>query len=489
MKEFHAPVMAVFRRLVRDTMRERPPTVAPETPCGEALQVMRDYAAAAVVVISPEGHPVGMLTEEDVVRRIAYLVPVGTPVKEVMRSPIKTVHDDDYLFHGIGFMNRSGLDRLPVVDQNGQLTGILRLRDAVTDSMTHVMDLTRRLTHEETVEGLKLIREAQVAVAGGLLEDRIPISDIQTLLTHITNDIHRRAQSMILRDLSQEGWGEPPVAFDIIVMGSGGRGESFLHSDQDYGFILMDHPAEHHRMVDTYFKEVARRMSTILNVVGIPTCSGNVMAGNPQWRKSLSEWCRQVAGWIEKPDPTTLRYADIFFDFRHVAGHEPLAMSLRQHVSRLAPRNHVFLRQMQKVQEDHGVALGTFGRLIPEQDPPHRGRVNLKYQGLIPLVETVRLLALREGLNQTATLKRIDGLTARGVLSRDEQDYLSDAFRNLTTFILRQQIEDFRAGLDVTPYVRPELLSSREKENLVDSLRAIAALRDRVRSEFTGEVF
>ncbi len=489
MKEFHASVMAVFRRLVRDTMQQRPPTVLPETPCGEALRMMRDFAAEAMVVVSAEGHPIGLLTQEDVVEKIAYLVPAGTPVRDVMRSPVETIHDDDYLFHGMGLMNRSGLSRLPVVDRNGRLTGILRLRDALSGAMTHVMDLTRRLTHEETVSGLKLIREAQVAVANGLLEDGIPVTDIQMLLTHINNDIHRRAQSMILKDLAEEGWGEPPASFDIIVMGSGGRGESFLHSDQDYGFILMDYPARHHSMVDTYFAEVAKRMSAILDTVGIPICRGNVMAGNPQWRKSLSQWCRQVEGWIEEPDHTTLRYADIFFDFRHVSGHEPLATSLRRHVSRLAPRNHVFLREMQKVQDAHGVALGAFGRLIPEPDPPHQGRVNLKYQGLLPLVEAVRLLALREGLEPTSTMKRMDTLTARGALSRDEHDYLTGAFRHLTAVILRQQIEDFRAGLEVTPYVKPDALSSRERENLVDSLRAIAAFRRRLRSEITGEVF
>ncbi len=481
--------MAVFSRRVRDIMRESPPTVLPETSCGEALRVMRDFAASAIVVISPDSHPIGILTPGDVVRRIAFLNPADTPVRDVMSSPVETIHHDDYLFHAIGLMNSSGRSHLPVLDRDGRVTGMLRLRDALTGSMTQVMDLVRRLTHEETIEGLKLIKEAQVAVADALLQDRVPATDIQTLLTHINNDIHRRVQTMILRDLAEEGWGEPPVGFAIIVMGSGGRGESFLHSDQDYGFILMDYPANRCAAVDTYFAEVAKRMSAILDTVGIPTCRGNVTAVNPQWRKSLPQWCRQVDGWLNEPDLRTLRYADIFFDFLHAAGHEPLAISLRQHVSRLARQNHVFLREMQKVQEDHRVALGKFGRLIPEQDPPHRGRINLKYQGLLPLVEAARLLALREGLDHTSTLKRIEALGADGFLSNDEQDYLSDAFRNLTTLILRQQIQDFKSGLETTPYVAPNTLSSREKENLVDSLRAISAFRERIRTEFTGEVF
>jgi len=489
MKEFHASVMAVFSRLVCDSMRETPPTVFPETPCREAVRVMRDLGASAVVVISPEKRAIGILTEEDVVRRISFLRTAGTPVADVMSSPIEVIHDDDYLFHGIAVMNRRGLSHLPVLDRDGYLTGMLRLRDTLTGSMTRVMDLIRRLTHEETLEGLKLVKEAQVAVAEALFADHIPAADIQVLLTHINMDIHRRIRSMIHKELAEEGWGEPPVAYAIIVMGSGGRGESFLHSDQDYGFVLTDYPPQRHAMVDTYLAEVARRMTVTLDAVGIPTCRGNVMAVNSLWRKNLSQWCLQVKDWLEKPDLRTLRYADIFFDFRPVAGSEELALSLRLYVSDLGRQNHAFLKEMQRVQEDHGVALGAFGRLIPEEDPPFKGRVNLKYQGLLPLVESVRLLALREGLEHTSTLKRIEVLAAHRFLSRDEQDYLTDAFHNLTTLILHQQIQDFKAGLKVTPYVALDTLSAREKEKLVDSLRAISAFRDRVRAEFTGDVF
>jgi signal-transduction protein with cAMP-binding, CBS, and nucleotidyltransferase domain len=122
MKEFNVSVMAVFSRLVRDMMHGPPPTVLPAMPCGEALHIMRDFSASSIVVTSPERHPIGILTEQDVVRRVAFLNPSTTPVSEVMSSPVKTIHDDDYLFHGIAIMNRLGLRHLPVVDRGGYLT-------------------------------------------------------------------------------------------------------------------------------------------------------------------------------------------------------------------------------------------------------------------------------------------------------------------------------------------------------------------------------
>jgi len=488
-KEFNVSVMAVFSRLVRDMMRGPPPTVLPAMPCGEALHIMRDFSASSIVVTSPERHPIGILTEQDVVRRIAFLNPATTPVSEVMSSPVKTIHDDDYLFHGIAIMNRLGLRHLPVVDRGGYLTGILHLHDALTGAITHVVNLIERLTHEETPEGLKLVKQAEVVVVDALLKDRIPATEIQTLLTHINNDINCRVLSLILKELVEEGWGEPPVEFDMIIMGSGGRGENFLYPDQDNGFILMDYPDSQHAMVDTYFVEVAKRMSLLLDTVGIPTCRGDVMATNPRWRKTLPQWCMQINEWLERPDPVTLRCADIFFDFQHISGREELAIDLRHHVSRVIQQNHVFLREMQLVQQDHGVALGKFGKLALEQESLHKGKVNLKYHGILPLVEAIRLLALREGVAQTSTLGRIEALYSSGILSHDEQDYLSDAFHNLTTLVLRQQIHDFKKGLEVSTYVNPDMLSSRGKDNLMDSLQAISALRSRVHSEFTGDVF
>ncbi|HEM46786.1 MAG TPA: hypothetical protein ENO23_07045, partial [Alphaproteobacteria bacterium] len=119
----------------------------------------------------------------------------------------------------------------------------------------------------------------------------------------------------------------------------------------------------------------------------------------------------------------------------------------------------------------------------------HKGEINLKHAGTMPLVTNVRLLALREGIEATPTLERIDRLHAAGVFGDDEQDYLSGAFDHLTNILLRQQITDFRAGRPVGYHVHPRSLSERERDILADSLKSIDRLRDRVHHEFTAEAF
>ena len=137
------------------------------------------------------------------------------------------------------------------------------------------------------------------------------------------------------------------------------------------------------------------------------------------------------------------------------------------------------------------VALGWFGRLsLEDDDPDHKGSVNLKHRGTLPLVSNLRLLALREGVLETGSLARLDALHEAGSIARDEWDYLRGAFDHITFLLLRQQLADFRdpAG-QVSNFVRPETLTRRERDMLVESLRAIERFAERVESDFTGRVF
>jgi signal-transduction protein with cAMP-binding, CBS, and nucleotidyltransferase domain len=184
-----------------------------------------------------------------------------------------------------------------------------------------------------------------------------------------------------------------------------------------------------------------------------------------------------------------LRYCGIFFDFACVYGSGELARALREHVTALSPRPF-FLRQLFKVDEEHGVALGLFDRLKP--DPlagPNQGKLNLKLTGTLPLVGAIRIMALRERIEETGTLDRIAGLHARGVLDSDETDYLRGAYGHISAMLLRQQLQDYRAGSPPGNHVPLEALSERERDMLVDGFKAIRALRSRLRQELTGEIF
>ena len=109
----------------------------------------------------------------------------------------------------------------------------------------------------------------------------MPVPEIQALITDINQGIHQRILETQLAAMKDAGWGEPPVLFTLLVMGSGGRGENFLFPDQDNGFILDDYPDAKHTAIDAFFIELAERMTRDLDTVGFPYCRGYVMATNP----------------------------------------------------------------------------------------------------------------------------------------------------------------------------------------------------------------
>ena len=219
-------------------------------------------------------------------------------------------------------------------------------------------------------------------------------------------------------------------------------------------------------------------MTEGLNQVGLPFCNGFVMATNPMWRKTRSQWREQISGWIRRSEGNFLRLCDIFFDFVCVYGDGQFSTELRQHIAANAARP-VFLRELYKVDEEHDVALGPFGWwfLTERQPGPNKGKINLKQTGTLPLINAVRVLSLRYQVTATSTLARIDALRASKALSADEQDGLSGGYRHITHLLLRQQLNDAAAGRQPGNHVPKNALSKREKTLLVDSFKAIKSLR------------
>ncbi|MCC2663272.1 MAG: hypothetical protein K0S35_1194 [Geminicoccaceae bacterium] len=480
---------AAFRRRVGEHMQAPPVVVADEVPAGEVVARMTEAAASAAVVVDGEQRLAGILTEQDVTRRIAGRAVADQPVALLMTRPVATVAIDQPLYEAIGVMRRHGLRHMPVVDAAGALAGMLYLHDALAAANAGLVEQIERLTHESTLDGLREVKAAEVELAADLVADRVPAPEIQSLISALNNDIYRRVLALNLEAMRGSGWGAPPVAFAAIVMGSGGRGESYLFPDQDNGFILDDYPDPEHARIDAFFIELAARMTGQLDQLGFPLCRGGVMAINPVWRKSVSQWRRQIGLWVRRRGEVAMQLADVLFDFQSVFGERRLADEVWRHILELCRDHPGFLRAMFGVQAEHRAGLGWFRRLLTERaDPAHKGQINLKYAGTLPLAEAIRLLALRGGIGATGTLARIDALGRAGELSRDVQDYLRAAFDHITGLQLRTQIADFQAGRPISNFVDPADLTAREIELLKDGFAAINALRDRVRAELTGEV-
>ena len=480
---------SAFRRRVRDHMQTPPVVVGGEMPALEVVARMTEARASAAVVL--EGAQVaGILTEQDVTRRIAGRAVEGRPVADLMTRPVATIRADQPLYEGIGFMRRLGLRHMPVVDAEGDLCGMLYLRDAFSAADPGLIEHIDQLTHETTLDGLGEVKAAQVRLAADLFADRVPAPEIQSLISHINNDIYRRVVQLNLDAMHGEGWGAPPVAFAAIVMGSGGRGESFLFPDQDNGFILADYPDDEHGRIDPFFIELALRMTTQMDQLGFPLCRGGVMAINPVWRKTASQWRQQVTRWIRRRSEVAMRLCDVLFDFQSVYGEAELAEELRGVILGEIRANPGFLRRMFGVQADHRAGLGLVQspaegarRPCPSgQDQPEiRGHAAARRGGA-----SARAARRHRG-DRHARPDRCPG--RRGAPQPRRAGPPAGRVRSHHRAAARQQIADYEAGRPVSNLVDPAELTAREIDLLKDGFRAINDFRARVRSELTGDVF
>jgi signal-transduction protein with cAMP-binding, CBS, and nucleotidyltransferase domain len=467
-------------------MTRRLHRAGPETPVGEAIAGLAATDASAVVVVDGAGRLIGIVTEHDIARRVALRLPPEAPVERAMTAPVKSVGADDLLYRAIGRMRREKLRHMPVVDGQGRPVGMLDLHAALAAAAERIVDQIDRLTRDASIDGWTEVKRAQAELAQDLLDDNLPAPEIQALVTEINLDIHRRLLEAAIERLRAEGWGEMPVPMTLLIMGSGGRGENFLFPDQDNGFILADYPDAEHARIDAWFIALAERLTAGLDRVGFPFCRGGVMATNPLWRKTASQWRDQIWLWGERRSPVAVLFADIFMDFAPAWGDADAAAALRTEVTRMLARFPALLRAMAEDETGRGVALSLFGNLKVENDAAHPGRTDLKLHGTLPLVGATRLYALRAGLAETGTLARLAALARLGAVGADDAEALAQAYATVTFVMLRQQLADFRAGQPVGNHVDPDALTRLERDRLVDALKAIERLRKRARADFTG---
>lgn len=481
--------LEVYRKRAQDFVRRQPLMVRYGTPCAVVVAAMADGHQSCALITKATGQLAGIVTEGDVTRRIAYRADGLAPVESVMSAPVHAIDGDDFVFRAIALMRRHKIRHMPVLDRNGRPLGVMERFDAMALLSGQLLQQIDTLTTDNSLGGLQQVKAGQIQLAEELFGAGVAASEIQQLITDINRDLYERVVESALENMAHEGWGAAPVGFDVLIMGSGGRGESFFNPDQDNGFILDDYPDEDHTRVDGFFIELAERLVRTLDTIGFPSCRGNVMATNPVWRKTIGQWLEQTTGWTRRRNFLAARFLGLFMDFRAACGERRLTVRLRAHVSERVGRNRGFLRELARNETENRTALGWFNRLQVEDDPINRGKINLKLNGTLPLVDAVRLFALHAGIPETATLARIAGLADRGVIGRDFREYLEHAFEHITRLLLRWQIEDFRAGRPITPYIHPDRLSKRDHEFLIAALATIESLRGKLRSEFTADVY
>ncbi|MFL6559485.1 MAG: DUF294 nucleotidyltransferase-like domain-containing protein [Bacillus sp. (in: firmicutes)] len=284
------------------------------------------------------------------------------------------------------------------------------------------------------------------------------------------NELHDNVINQVLELSLKEvftRYGPPPSPFSFFVMGSAGRFEQSVWSDQDHGIIYLNQTAE----AKTYFLSLGKEISKGLYQVGYPYCDGGVMSSNPFWCKSLSEWEKQIKNWTIEASWESLRYLLIFIDGRSFYGQHPLIEHLKAFTYEIIQTEHL-LSRIHKNTLHFKKGIGVLGQLLVETHGVHTGSLNLKETALFPYVNAVRLLAMQENLLETSTLSRIDKLQIH-----DKDLYKSMFLKLLNYRLLFASQTDYESG----HYLPADILTKEQKNDVKDIIKHGVTLYQYVR--------
>lgn len=456
-----------FAILVGSLITRPPLFVAPDATIAEAARAMRAAGVGSALV---DDDPPGIVTDEDLRNRV--LAENRTPdtlVRAVMSRPLRSLPADAPLYSALLLMLDRDFEHVPVT-HGGRIVGMVTNNDLLRQharSPLLVLGRIRAVDRLDALEGYsrEITATAETLFTGGVEPVRIA-RVIASLNDALTGKLLRLAEAEL---------GPPPCSYAWLVLGSEGRMEQVLLSDQDNALVYQEDTAE----AQAWFANLADRVVAGLLQAGFPPCPGGYMATN--WCRPLAA-CRDVFGqWVQTPEPQALLEAEVFLDFRRV--HGELSLAPLNQILLTGGQRQLFLVQLARAATKFSPPLGAFGRIRT-----YEGSVDLKRGGIAAIVLLARLYALAAGSLARSTIERLDAAARAGILSRGGAEALADAFRYLMRLRLREQLRRVAAGDELDNRVALDVLSPLERRRLGDAFRTVLELqRVTARNFQTGE--
>jgi len=470
---------------VRQLVHLKPAVVTVETTVREAAGKMDEERVSALLVCDEqEGceqeqafSVIGILTENDLTRRI---VAAGrdhqTPVGEIMSPDPVPVDADAFVFEAVLLMMRHNVHHLPVLDRQRPV-GMINLSDVISLETQNSLFVARSILARDSLEGLKtLLPDVQASFVRMVNEDANSHM-IGSAMATIGRTFKQR-----LIELAEAELGPPPVPYCLLALGSMARDEQVLLTDQDNALILDDqYDPRHH---GEYFMALANRVCDGLAELGYPYCTGGIMATNPKWRMTLSQWRRQFDDWIGKPDAEALLHSSIFFDLDGVAGEISMADQLQRRIAERASKAPRFLGCLAQNALNRTPPLGFFRDFVLETSGRHQNSLNLKRRGTGPLGDVIRVHALAAGSRSQNSFRRLDDTVAAGFLTSGMATDLRDALEFIAIVRIRHQAAAIEAGRQLNNNINPEDLSTLDRRSLKDAFRVLSDAQKFVKFRF-----
>ncbi|KRR21469.1 hypothetical protein CQ14_07485 [Bradyrhizobium lablabi] len=419
-----------------------------------------------------DGERVGIITGMNLSKAVVLRrQSIQTPVREFAHFDVVTMRPDDFVSSALVLMTKLNKRRVAVHDGE-RFVGVLEDIDVLGFLASSAQVVAGRIERASTQDDLATAARETTAQVRALRRHGVGVE----VIGEIVSDLNQRLFSRLFEMVAPA---EFRTSGCLIVMGSEGRSEQTVRTDQDNGLILSE-PVD-----EPTLAAFRADFSGALASFGFPPCPGNIMVSNPAWSKPLSDYLADFRRWIALPDDTSHLNVAIFYDARPVAGDAQLLTKAKTALIEMVRGERVFLAHFAHAIDTFATPIGLFKNLITTAG--NGDALDLKKGGIFPIVHGVRSLALEHGLMETATDKRIMRLRDIGLLQADFARELSQAFQFMLMLRLDGQLAA-SAGTSGT-LVRPSSLSSMERDLLRDAFQVVKQFREFIHRHFNLGAF
>lgn len=472
-----------FSTPLGELLRHSAIVVPPGTPLGDGLAAMEERRIGSLPVVDDAGRPMGIFTRQDVIGRVVLPQrPLSDRIETVMSAPPVTLPATATAGDAALSMARHGIRHVIVTAPDGQVTGVVSERDLFALQRLSGRELASTIRRAPDIATLVHCAADVRSLALALVAQGMAGPALTRVLTGLNDRLCARVVELVLPAFDVEGLG-----LCWLGMGSEGREEQTIATDQDNGLVFVANEAQADPAVlRSRLLPFARAVNEALDRCGFPLCKGGVMAMNPQWCLSLAQWQEVFTRWIDQGDPESLLAANIFFDFRPLWGAMPLGERLRADVAARAQANARFQKQMADNALRNRPPLSWRGEIAPVEDTGVEG-IDLKRSASMPITDAARILALATGVTATGTTARLREAGARKGMAQDDVASWCDAFDYLQLLRLRTQFRRASDGADTAGnpnFVALASLTSLDRRILREALRQVRKLQQRLALDY-----
>jgi len=474
--------LRVFNLGISGLYTQKIVTCSEDTTIQAAAVKMSAHRCSSIFIEDSTGRVKGIITDNDLRSRvIAAGHDTGKPVAGIMSTPLATVPSGATVFEALMDMMHRGIKHMAVTDNAENVVGILTNQDLLQLQGQSPLILIREINEAQTIDAIVDKHAKLPRMIQGLINAGAKADNVTRLITTLSDAILKKVIAFTLEECDP-----PPVNFVFMILGSEGRKEQTLKTDQDNAIIFEDVPAEKLEATRDFFLKMGEQICGHLDRAGYAFCKGGIMAQNPEWCLSITEWKQTFKGWIHAPEAEALLNASIFFDFRSGYGEEGLIDELRQHLFGALGGWAGFFRHLSENSLYFRPPLGFFRNFVVESKGEHKDAFDIK-AAMQPIVDLARIYALKNKIDETNTLERLAQIYQAKELSWSEYHDLEQAYRFLLQLRFVRQITNIvDENKPPDNYVTPNKLSRIEQTMLKEIFKRIQTIQTKLEFEFLG---